>query len=143
MALYRMRNTKGNQNPYVFTNPECDTIITHRDRVFVLGIKIPTSLQGDEYELKDRKGELELILNQSVYENHSAPRSPGTRLAGSPHFDNSARTLLMNKKESNPYQSLNNVAMSNYDYQKGNVNPNFSPNQMMNPAMRTSDTALD
>jgi len=50
MALYRMRGTKGNESPYVFTNPESDTTVTHRDRVFVLGIKIPSSLQGDEYE---------------------------------------------------------------------------------------------
>jgi len=28
----------------VYTNPESDVIITHRDKVFVLGINIPTEL---------------------------------------------------------------------------------------------------
>ena len=42
MALYRLRRGfNGSESPYVVTNPERDTIITHRDKAFVLGIEIP------------------------------------------------------------------------------------------------------
>ena len=41
MALYRLKGTMGNESPYVVTNPDCETIITHRDKAFVLGINIP------------------------------------------------------------------------------------------------------
>jgi len=47
MALYRLRNAVGNQNSFVYTNPEFDTIISHRDRVFVLGRELPEDIQGD------------------------------------------------------------------------------------------------
>ena len=47
MALYRLRNAVGNANSYVYTNPESDTIISHRDRVFVLGRELPEDIQGD------------------------------------------------------------------------------------------------
>ena len=41
MALYRLKGTKGNEYPYVYTNPKANTIISHRDRAFVLGIEFP------------------------------------------------------------------------------------------------------
>ena len=45
MALYRLRRGfNGNESPYVVTNPESDTIITHRDKAFVLAIEIPRKL---------------------------------------------------------------------------------------------------
>jgi hypothetical protein len=44
MALYRLRGATDNEYPYVYTNPEKDTIITHRDRAFVLGVDIPDDL---------------------------------------------------------------------------------------------------
>ena len=55
MALYRLRRGhNGNESPYVVTNPEFHTIITHRDRAFVLGIEIPDDLQGDMYEMMEK-----------------------------------------------------------------------------------------
>lgn len=44
MALYRLRNATDNKYPYVYTNPAWDTTVTHRDRVFVLGVEIPSDL---------------------------------------------------------------------------------------------------
>ena len=41
MALYRQRGATNNEYPYVYTNPGKDTIITHRDKAFVLGVEIP------------------------------------------------------------------------------------------------------
>ena len=56
MALYRLRRSglNGNESPYVVTNPEAETIITHRDRAFVLGIEVPIDLQGDIYEMMEK-----------------------------------------------------------------------------------------
>ena len=42
MALYRLKGTKGNEYPYVYTNPDSATIISHRDKAFVLGIEYPS-----------------------------------------------------------------------------------------------------
>ena len=58
MALYRMKGTKGNEYPYVYTNPKADTVITHRDKAFVLGIEIPEELRGDIYEMMEKEGNL-------------------------------------------------------------------------------------
>ena len=60
MALYRLRGATDNDYPYVYTNPETDTIINHRDRAFVLGIEIPEELQGDLYEMQEREKEVEI-----------------------------------------------------------------------------------
>jgi len=62
MALYRLRGVSDNEFPYVFTNPDAKTIISHRDRAFVLGIEIPSDLQGDIYENMEREGKLDLHL---------------------------------------------------------------------------------
>ena len=50
MALYRLIGVTDNEYQYVYTNPEAETIISHRDRAFVLGTEIPDDLQGDMYE---------------------------------------------------------------------------------------------
>ena len=66
MALYRLRRgPSGNESPYVVTNPESDKSISHRDKAFVLGIKIPKDLQGDRYEMKEKKGNLPLTLDST------------------------------------------------------------------------------
>lgn len=44
MALYRLKGVTDNQQPYVYTNPHYSTIISHKDRAFVLGIEIPDDL---------------------------------------------------------------------------------------------------
>ena len=66
MALYRMKGTKNNEYPYVYTNPDAGTIITHRDKAFVLGIEIPQELRGDIYEMMEKEGNLQLSLNSKV-----------------------------------------------------------------------------
>jgi len=60
MALYRLRGATDNPYPYVYTNPNSDTIITHRDRAFVLGIEIPDDLQYDMYEMVEKDKNVQL-----------------------------------------------------------------------------------
>jgi len=38
LGIYRLAGAKDNDHPYVYTNPRPDTILTHRDRIFVLAI---------------------------------------------------------------------------------------------------------
>jgi hypothetical protein len=38
LGIYRLPGAKDNDHPYVYTNPRPDTILTHRDRIFVLAI---------------------------------------------------------------------------------------------------------
>jgi hypothetical protein len=54
LGLYRLRGATDNEYPYVYTNPNFDTVVTHRDRVFVLGVEIPYYLEGDVYHPLDR-----------------------------------------------------------------------------------------
>lgn len=54
LGLYRLKGATDNSYPYVYTNPTYDTLITHRDRAFVLGVEVPGYLQGDLYEIMDR-----------------------------------------------------------------------------------------
>ena len=42
----------------MYTNPDPVTIISHRDRAFVLGIDIPNDLQGDMYETVEKDKEV-------------------------------------------------------------------------------------
>jgi hypothetical protein len=60
MALYRLKGVTDNQQPYVYTNPHYATIISHKDRAFVLGIEIPDDLQGPEYEMMEKDQGIEL-----------------------------------------------------------------------------------
>lgn len=62
MALYRLKGATGNDYPYVYTNPDGDTLITHRDCAFVLGIEIPPELQGDVYQMMEKEGKLAFAL---------------------------------------------------------------------------------
>lgn len=66
MALYRLRGATDNEYPYVYTNPDSTTLISHRDRAFVLGIEIPDDLQGDMYEMVEKDKEVQ--LGQSDYQ---------------------------------------------------------------------------
>jgi hypothetical protein len=54
LGLYRLRGATDNEYPYVYTNPLFETVVTHRDRVFVLGTEVPTYLEGDVYHPLDR-----------------------------------------------------------------------------------------
>ena len=57
MALYRLKGTKGNDYPYVYTNPDSGTIISHRDKAFVLGIEYPSDYEPD---MNLREGNLQM-----------------------------------------------------------------------------------
>ncbi len=41
LGLYRLKGATDNEYPYVYTNPQFQTIVTHRDRVFVLATEVP------------------------------------------------------------------------------------------------------
>ena len=60
MALYRLKGVTDNNQPYVYTNPQWDTVINHKDRAFVLGIEIPDDLQGDHNEMIEKDKGIEL-----------------------------------------------------------------------------------
>lgn len=60
MALYRLRHATDNTYPYVYTNPLPETLVSHRDRAFVLGIEVSDDLQGDKYEMTEKEEEVEL-----------------------------------------------------------------------------------
>ena len=55
LGLYRLRGAADNDYPYVYTNPNCETIVTHRDKVFVLAIDIPENLERDCYQPIDQE----------------------------------------------------------------------------------------
>jgi hypothetical protein len=60
MALYRQRGANENEYPYVYTNPDKSTLITHRDKAFVLGVEIPDKLEGDKFEMIEKDKEVDL-----------------------------------------------------------------------------------
>ena len=62
MALYRLKGTKGNEYPYVYTNPKSTTIITHRDKAFVLGIEFPSE-DNAAAEANQKEGNLQMQNN--------------------------------------------------------------------------------
>lgn len=74
MALYRLRGATDNDYPYVYTNPDKDTIITHRDRAFVLGVDITDDLQGDRFEMVEKDQEVELTSSTDHTEKGSKAR---------------------------------------------------------------------
>lgn len=53
LGLYRLRGATDNEYPYVYTNPIFETVVTQRDRVFVLGVEVPHYLEGDVYHPLD------------------------------------------------------------------------------------------
>jgi hypothetical protein len=92
MALYRLKNASDNEYPYVYTNPEPDTQVSHRDRVFVLGIEVPEDLQGDRYEMVEKDKEVEL---GGVFERSASKRKKINRKAGSFERGPSSRKHFM------------------------------------------------
>ena len=96
MALYRLRHASDNTYPYVYTNPLPETIVSHRDRAFVLGIELSDDLQGDKYEMVEKEEEVELGVparfDRNVNRNNNSEaisrggagnRGPGSRKATS------------------------------------------------------------
>lgn len=54
LGIYRLRGATDNEYPYVYTNPSPDTLVTHKDKVFVLGSEVPHYLENDVYHPLDR-----------------------------------------------------------------------------------------
>ena len=53
LGLYRLPGARDNSNAYVYTKPTPETRLTHRDRIFVLGID---SIQNYHFEEEQQKG---------------------------------------------------------------------------------------
>jgi len=70
MALYRQRGATDNGYPYVYTNPAKGTIITHRDKAFVLGVEIPDNLEGDKFEMIEKDKEVDLPGYRQEYQKN-------------------------------------------------------------------------
>ena len=47
IGLYRLPGATDNRSAYCYTNPDPNTVITYRDRVFVLGKEIPDDISLD------------------------------------------------------------------------------------------------
>lgn len=54
LGLYRLKGATDNNYPYVYTNPKFDTLITHRDKAFVLGVDIPNDVKGSYFEMMEK-----------------------------------------------------------------------------------------
>lgn len=54
LGIYRLKGATDNEYPYVYTGPSPDTIVTHKDKVFVLGSAVPHYLENDVYHPLDR-----------------------------------------------------------------------------------------
>ncbi len=54
IALYRLPGATDNRHPYCYSNPDMKTMITNKDRVFVLGREIPNDLIIDVKRNNDR-----------------------------------------------------------------------------------------
>ena len=69
LGLYRLMGASDNKFPYVFTNPD-GTTITNKDKVFVLGEKVPKDLQ---INIENQSEEInpDLYKNQYVFGQHS------------------------------------------------------------------------
>ena len=81
LGLYRLPGARDNNNPYVYTKPNSDTRLTHRDRIFVLCIDSINNYKFDEKEFKlnlkndedpfekDKENEIfnENLLNEQNY----------------------------------------------------------------------------
>ena len=63
LALYRLPGSTDNYSGYVFTKPSKDIIITHKDRVFVLGEKEQIEEYFKHENIKMKKNEEENMGN--------------------------------------------------------------------------------
>lgn len=52
LGLYRLPGATDNKHPYVYTNPNPSTKLTHRDKVFVLAANMPNDLLSENIEVK-------------------------------------------------------------------------------------------
>ncbi len=68
LGIYRLPGAKDNDHPYVYTNPRPDTMLTHRDRIFVLAIdNAPLSLNNKN--IYGNWSEKEERVNNNIFQN--------------------------------------------------------------------------
>jgi hypothetical protein len=80
LGLYRLPGATDNKKPYCYTNPDPKTIITYKDRVFVLGKEIPDDIALDmkytnKYDEDNKERNTKKLLakkNKQLMAKHSA-----------------------------------------------------------------------
>ena len=71
IGLYRLPGATDNRRPYCYTNPDPKTLITNKDRVFVLGVEIPNDLLLDVKRAKKQtthREEEETIKKKNLFD---------------------------------------------------------------------------
>ena len=91
LGLYRLKGTTDNDLPYVYTNPNPDTFITHKDKVFILGVDI------EQEKVLKIIPDITLKPNKvDVYSNHDlfkpTNQTPFTSMINSPFMNNLHKT---------------------------------------------------
>jgi len=71
IALYRLPGATDNRHPYCYTNPDPKTVITYKDRVFVLGKEIPNDL------IIDVKGSKKPVSTSALEEKKASKQNKG------------------------------------------------------------------
>jgi hypothetical protein len=77
IGLYRLPGATDNKYPYVYTNPEPKTVITYKDRVFVLGKEIPNDLIIDV-----KKSKKNPLLKEKTLKSKSVKRDKSNTTGG-------------------------------------------------------------
>ena len=67
LGLYRLPGARDNDHPYIYTKPNSETILTHRDKIFVLAINPVKNYKFDkDDEEDDIEKENNLIVNDKL-----------------------------------------------------------------------------
>ena len=77
LGLYRLPGVKDNDMPYVYTKPEPETRLTHKDKVFVLSIENINKYFQDEKKEEDKK-DSEKKGNKVSIQNEDYPKTNGS-----------------------------------------------------------------
>ena len=67
LGLYRLQGSSDNENPYVYTNPYKNTILTHRDKLFLLCFNIQKF--NSKYSNSDKMDDSDFVVS-SKYKKH-------------------------------------------------------------------------
>ena len=66
LGLYRLPGARDNDHPYIYTKPLPDTILTYRDKIFVLAIDSVKNYKFDEDELDDIDIDNNSLINKNL-----------------------------------------------------------------------------
>ena len=75
LGLYRLPGARDNYTAYVYTKPEPDTRLTHRDKVFVLSINNIKTYFKDEKKEEQKKQEEKRGNKMSIVTNEEYPKT--------------------------------------------------------------------